>query len=113
MPTGFIFSSALFVYGFVYPELPQPPSLFEFGLKSPLRTFLSILFFFSFLASGRVNKGLKNCRENFHISALMCRGRAKCESTRESGEEMQRRRGGGGREPEEMYNREDVKGTNW
>lgn len=28
------------------------------------------------------------------------------------GGEMQRRRGGGGREPEEMYNREDVEGTN-
>lgn len=107
MPTGFIFSSVLFVYGFVHPKLPNIPSLFEFGLKSPLGTFLIFFphFVFVFSASGGVNKGLKNCSENFNISVLMHRGRAKCKSPR--GEGKQRRREG---EPEMLYNREDIEG---
>lgn len=87
MPTGFIFSSAMFVYSFVHPKLPILPSLFEFGLKSPLGTFLSVFFplLLSFFASGGVNKGLKNCKENFHISALMCKGKLNANLQREGG----------------------------
>lgn len=52
-----------------------------------------------------MNKGLKNCSENFHISVFMLRGKAKCKSRR--GEGKQRRREG---EPEMLYNGEAIEG---
>lgn len=93
----------MFVYGFVYPKLLNSPSLFEFGQKSPVGTFL--IPFFSFLASGGVSKGLKDCSRNFSIVVLMHRGKVKCKSPRGGG--IQRRREG---EPEMLYNREDIEG---
>lgn len=95
----------MFVYDFVYPELLSSPSLFEFGQKSPLGTFLIsfFLFFCLFLALGGVSKGLKDCSKNFNIVALMHRGKAKFKSPRRGG--IQRRREG---EPDTLYNREDI-----
>lgn len=53
-----------------------------------------------------MNKGLKNCKENFHISALMCKGKLNANLQREGGG----CRGDGKGEPVMLYNREDIEG---
>lgn len=106
MPVGFIFSSALFVYGFMLPEFPSPHHSLSLG-SSPHweHFFFLILLFFFLFASGGVNKGLKNCSKNFYISVFMLRGKAKCTSPRGAGKQW-RREG----QTEMLFNRENIEG---
>lgn len=100
-PTGFVFSLPCLFWD-LFPPLPQPS---EFWLKSLLGTDL---------AEGRVNEGLKYCKEAFHISVSMLRGMAKYKSLGERGMRQERwgEREGGEREIEKMEekkNRNDEK----
>lgn len=109
-----LFSLLLCLFMVLYtPSSPQPPQ------PSPPFHSLSLgssphwehFFFFCIssslfpFASGGVNKGLKNCSKNFHISVFMLRGKAKCTSPMGRGEAEETR---GGRQ--RCYNRKDIGG---
>lgn len=73
------------------PPTPLPYSL-SLGSNPYWEHFI---FFFSlpFFCFRGVNKGLRNCSENFHISLFMLRGTAKYKSLKEKGKQRRRERG--------------------